>query len=317
MHALLRSAAIALALAPSVLLTGCMNLDGKAQRSFTGSDAKPTKLVIESRFLDVDLSVATADSVSVDALIVLQTSGGNETAEREIEKCTVHLDREGDTLYVRQGVKGENIGVWNWSGSGTLKIALPAGVPFLIDSASGDVHMTGNYGDVAAAVSVASGDVNADVAVTSFSLDSASGDGKLVFRAPLAALRCETASGDLTILAPSIAKSDVDAASGDIVIKGMAGPFKIATASGDVQLQFVDFPAIAAGAVSTASGDIAILLPAGAEPSGSIETASGSITLGVPGKETRGSATLSGSGAKIAASAASGDVRITTAPKAK
>jgi hypothetical protein len=316
MHALLRSASLALVLTPSLLLTGCLSLDGKAERAFTASEPKPVKLVIESRFLDIDLVAASGDTVGVSAKVTMRTTGGNETAEREIETCTVHVDREGDTLFIRQGRKGVNPSVMSWSGSGSLRVSLPAGVPFQIDSAAGDVHATGDYGRVPASIAVASGDVTGTFGVASLSVDSASGDTMVTILGALDSLKCDSASGDIAVKAPSIATGALDSASGDIDCSGAAGPFKLAAASGDIHLTFVAFPAEAITSVSSASGDILLLLPAGSEPSGSLSTASGSITLGVPGTKARGLATLTGSGAKITVSAASGDVKVTT-PQAK
>ncbi|MBL9118394.1 MAG: DUF4097 family beta strand repeat protein [Phycisphaerae bacterium] len=291
-------------------LTACIPLDGKAERSFTASEAKPSQLVIEARFLDVDLSVAKDAMVAIDAKVILKTNGGNETAEREIEKCVVRVEREGDTLYIRQGKKDERLSVSSYSGSGFLKVALPADVPFRISTASGNVAMNGDFGSVAAVLQVASGDVNGDLGVGSFVSESASGDTKVALRHPVTMVECDTASGDIAISAPSIAKAKLASASGDVSLRGMAGPLTISVASGDVDVTFVEFPASAVTAVETASGDIVIRLPSGAAPSGAITTASGEIKLGVPGTTSKRGATLTGSGAAITASAASGDVRI-------
>lgn len=311
----LSALATTLLLASPVALTACVPMDGKAERAFTASEAKPAKLVVESRFLDIDLSVATGSTVEIDAKVELKTSGGNETAEREIEKCTVSVSREGDTLYVRQGKRGEKIDAMSWSGRGSLKVALPKDVPFTIDSASGDIAAKGDFGAVPASFSVASGDISGSLAVASLTSEAASGDTELTFLSPLLSLDCDAASGDIDIQAPSIAKGTFEAASGDIDVRGMAGACKASAASGDVRITFVEFPASAASAVSTASGDITILLPEGAAPAGSISTASGSVNVTVPATKARGSATLTGSGAALSVSAASGSVSVSTAAK--
>jgi hypothetical protein len=295
------------------MLGGCLPLDGKAERAFSATEAKPVKLVVESRFLDIDLAAATGDEVAIKATITLRTSGGNETAEREIEKCLVHVDREGDTLRVRQGKRGEQIDASSWSGQGTLTLALPPGVTFAISSASGDVAMNGDFGAVAGSVSIASGDISGTLGVASLTTDAASGDANLRFLGPLTLLDCEAASGDIRMSAPRIARGSFEAASGDITIGGLAGPTTASVASGDVRLTFVELPADATVKVSSASGDVSILLPAGAAPGGTVSTASGSIELGVQGTKAKRSATLSGSVGKVEASTASGDVTIKSA----
>jgi DUF4097 and DUF4098 domain-containing protein YvlB len=299
------------ALAAIVLgLGGCIPLDGKAERAFAATEAKPMKLVVESRFLDIDLTAAPGEEVAIKATIELRTSGGNETAEREIEKCLVHVDREGDTLRVRQGKKGEQIDASSWSGRGTLSLALPPGVTFAISSASGDVAVQGDFGAVPGSISVASGDISGTLGVASFTTDAASGDSNLRFLGPLASLTCEAASGDIRVAAPSIANGSFEAASGDITITGLAGPTKASVASGDIALTFVELPADAEVTVSAASGDVKVLLPAGVEPGGSVSTASGSIQLGVPGSKAKRSASLTGTTGRVKASTASGDVTI-------
>jgi hypothetical protein len=300
----------------SLCLAGCLPLDGHAQRSFTTTEAKPSSLLIESRFLDVDVSVATGKEVTIEATIDLRTSGGDETAEREIEKCMVHVERDGDKLIVRQGKRNEQLGVSSWSGSGHIKLALPADVPFRIATASGDVRLQGDFGAVDANVSVASGDISGTFGAKAVTIKSASGDTKVVMQRPLDALECASASGDVEISGPSIAAGSFSTASGDLTVAGLVGGTKASTASGSIRLVFIEFPASAATMAETASGNIHIALPRGAQPSGSVSTASGDITLDVPGKVTKRGATFAGQGAKMQISTASGDVRVTTAKEA-
>lgn len=301
------------ALAASLLaLPGCLALDGHAERTFAAQEKAPASVVVESRFLDVRLTAAEAGDVDVDAHVVLETTGGNPTAEREIEKCLVRVEREGDVLYVRQGTKGERIGVSSWSGRGYVAVILPKGVPVTVTSASGDVNLRGDFGAVPIAIDVASGDVDGAFSAGRLSIDSASGDTRVAIEGTLAALECDTASGDIDVKAPSIAKATLSAASGDIAVRGLAGPCKASAASGDIQLVFVDYPAGAATSVETASGDILVLLPAQAAPSGSIETASGAIETTFPATKGRRGATFTGAGPALKASAASGDVKVLT-----
>ncbi len=307
----LRTLAAALLVLP---LGACLPLDGKADRAMTASEAKPTSLTINSRFCDVELSLATGETVSVDAKVHLETSGGNATAEREIEFVAVQVVREGDTLIIRQGpVGGDPSKPWSFSGSsagsGVIRVALPAGVPFVIKAASGDVTCNGDFGDIAATINTASGDIKTTLGAKSLSAEAASGDSTLKFLRPLQRLQWRGASGSLDAKGV-IAKADLNGASGDIVVDGLTGSCDASAASGSIRLVFSAFTAESVVSASAASGDIVIVLPADANPSGTMRTASGSMSAPMPMTTSRGTATLSGTIGTIKASAASGDVTI-------
>ncbi len=67
--------------------------------------------------------------------------------------------------------------------------------------------------------------------------------------------------------------------------------------------------------VKAASGDIVIRLPEGSKPSGTLRTASGEIHVNVSSEKGKHATVLTGDGAEIDVTAASGDVTVTTAPK--
>lgn len=299
-------------------LVACNPLKGKAERHLVTTEPTPASLEIVSRFLDVSVTVAPSDEVSIDASVYLEVSGTNEDAEREIEGVNVFVLRDGDKLVVRQGEEGKS---WSYSGSysarGTLAVKVPANVPFSVQTASGDVKLAGDFGAVALALSTASGDITvSDVGATSASIRTASGDGTLSFLRTLDRFAWTSASGDVRMNGGALDVS-AETASGDVRVSGIEGPISVSTASGDVIVGFAPCASLRAPTtrlrVSTASGDVRLELPSEVAPSGSITTASGDISVpqSMPHEKARRSMKLTGAGAAIECSTASGDVRIT------
>ncbi len=308
-----RSALVPGALVLSVALVplvGCMPLDGRAERNLSAKEPTPAALMIDSSFADVKLT-AGGSEVEVTASVVLETSGGNATAEKAVERAKVTVERDGSTLIVRQGEKGKPFSFsGNWKGQGSIVVRVPAGVPCTVATASGDCRIEGDFGPVPVLVRTASGDVGTSgFAAERVECSTASGDASFVVTKPLDAFTFSAASGDCK-LEGGARKLEAKTASGDLRLLGLAGTTVVSTASGDVRLVFVDFPASATLQVTTASGDVDIELPAGADPAGSITTGSGDVTSDIPVALRKGSAVLTGSGAPIDLTTASGDLRI-------
>ncbi|MFO0829896.1 MAG: DUF4097 family beta strand repeat-containing protein [Phycisphaerales bacterium] len=303
-------------------LAACLPLDGRAERHLVQNEPAPKSLEISSMFLDVDVALAATSEVGVRADVVLQTSGGNETAEREIEHVTVHVVRDGDKLVVRQGDANSS---WNFSGNhsgnGKISVTLPANIPLAIKTASGDVHMSGDFGATDVNIATASGDMALrGLGVNSLTVNTASGDAAIDVLRPLAKFRFEAASGDLGFKGGADAV-DVSTASGDVAVSGLRGPATVNTASGDVKLLWSDtasLPATTSIVISTASGDVGLTLPKGTDPAGSISTASGGIASEAPiqvaGRLGSSSGSFMGKGPTLRISTASGDVTIHLLP---
>jgi DUF4097 and DUF4098 domain-containing protein YvlB len=310
------SVAVAL-VAPAFLLAACVGLDGKAERHLVTTEPTPATLEISSRFCDITLGVATTNEVAIDASVFLETSGGNETAEREIEFVNVFVKREGDKLIVRQGQEGQN---WSFNGSysgrGKILVQVPANVAVNVQTASGDVSVQGDFGPIAATFSSASGDLSLrDVGFGSASLRTASGDATVKTLRPLTSFAWSAASGDLHY-AGGAGTTSAESASGDIRIEGVTGAFSGSTASGDLFVAFLPNAVFLDPATrlkaSTASGDVTFVLPGDVNPGGTISTASGSIAVGsgMTASVARRTAALGGPNATVEVRTASGDVTL-------
>ncbi|MBL9148991.1 MAG: DUF4097 family beta strand repeat protein [Phycisphaerae bacterium] len=313
----LRSFALAAFLAPALMLAACGVLDGKAERHLVTTEPAPASLEISSRFCDVTLGVATTNEVAIDASVFLETSGGNETAEREIEFVNVFVKRDGDKLIVRQGEEGQN---WSFKGSysgrGKIVVNVPANVPVSVSTASGDVTAKGDFGAINATFASASGDMSLrDIGLGSLTVRTASGDATIKTLRPVTTLNWAAASGDLQF-AGGASTTRAESASGDIHIEGVTGDFTGSAASGDLFVAFLPNAAFLNPGTrlkaSTASGDVTFVVPADVNPGGTISTASGSISLapGMAADVARRNATLKGANATVEISTASGDVTL-------
>ncbi|MDZ4831410.1 MAG: DUF4097 family beta strand repeat-containing protein [Phycisphaerae bacterium] len=315
---IIRSFSIAVTFSLAIPLTGCLALDGKAERHLVTTVPVPTTLEVESTFLDVDVTLATTNEVGIKADVVLETSGGNATAEREIEHVMVSVVRDGDRLIIRQGDPAKP---WRFSGSssgsGRIAITVPANVQLTFQTASGDVRLAGDFGPVACKLATASGDMTlTDLGVSTLAVGTASGDGRIAVLRSLDRFSWRAASGDLQFTGGAETVSAASA-SGNVVIDGIGGAATVGTASGDVRLGVIAGPALGASTpikIATASGDVSVTLPASAQPIGTITTVSGRISADQPVQSVArpGSnvATFSGNGVPLNIETASGDIAI-------
>lgn len=271
----------------------CAPISGHAERSFSASEPVPERFVVTTSFLDVEIVATPGPAVGIDGRVELRTSGGDEVAEREIEKVALRTERDGGTLAVRSGPtpgsgsESERID-GSWRGSGKVRIALPPAVPIEIRTASGDVTLRGDFGTAPLVVRTASGDLSVrDGGFASAELRTASGDAELRLSRPLATLAFEGASGDL-------------------LVDPLAGPATVRSASGDVRLALVALKAGERIAIDTASGDVTVTLAPGIAPRGGASTASGDFSISVPVALERRKAIFTGD-------ADAGELEITTA----
>jgi hypothetical protein len=288
---ILASCAVVVTLAGS----RCAPLTGFAERSFSATEPAPERLVVAISFLDVEIVATPGPTVAIEGRVELRTSGGNEVAEREIERVAVRSERDGGTLTVRTGPPDS---AWVYEGrrqgQGWLRIDLPPSIPIEIRTASGDVTLRGDFGDATLVVRTASGDLAVrEGGFGSAEIRTASGDADLRLARPLPHVAFEGASGDLSI-------------------DRLAGPASVRSASGDVRIALVALTAGQRVAVDTASGDVTLSLAPGLEPHGGASTASGDLSISVPVALERRKAIFTG-GADAGAleiSTRSGDIRV-------
>ncbi|MDZ4752966.1 MAG: DUF4097 family beta strand repeat-containing protein [Phycisphaerae bacterium] len=310
-HSLGRPALAALALS-SIALAGCFPLDGKASRTLSTVEAKPQAITISSQFCDVELTVSTGETVNVDAEVILETSGGNETAEREIELVKVNVVREGNTLIVRQGDPARTRSfTGTTSGSGHIRVALPAGVPFVISTASGAAKISGDFGAVEARITSASGDIGGTFGAKTLTTKTSSGDVDITLLAPVDTFEWSGASGSLHVKG-TIGDAKLSAASGSITAFGLTGSCDVDVASGDVHLIFAKFDGATNISARSASGSVWMEVPAGTAPAGTVSTASGDVKVELPFLAKSRGGTLTGTEGTLTVTTASGDITLRT-----
>lgn len=273
----------------------CAPLTGSAERSLSTSEPVPERLVVSVGFVDVEVVATAGSMVAIDGRVALRTSGGNEVAEREIERIALRAERDGGTLTVSTGPRDS---AWVYEGRregrGSVRIATPPSIPIEIRTASGDVTLRGDFGSASLVVGTASGDLSVrDGGFASAELRTASGDAELRLSRPIATLAFEGASGDL-------------------LVDRLSGPATVRSASGDVRLALVALKGGERIAISTASGDVTVTLAPGIEPRGGASTASGDVSISVPVALERRKAIFTGNAdaGELEISTASGDIRV-------
>jgi DUF4097 and DUF4098 domain-containing protein YvlB len=117
-----------------------------------------------------------------------------------------------------------------------VTVTVPRGSGCVIDTASGDIHCTGELDRLAA--NSASGDITAEQVTSKFDANTASGDvwldtsgpawaktvsGDVRIEHPTAGVNCQTVSGDVKLGAVASGEISVKTTSGDIVVAVAAG----------------------------------------------------------------------------------------------
>jgi DUF4097 and DUF4098 domain-containing protein YvlB len=227
--------------------------------------------------------------------VTVSLDAENKAGQRLLEETEVSF--EGRTLRVqtprRISIRGH--------ASLNLRVELPAGSSVRAETASADLFLVGDLGQVTG--KTASGDVEVDQVGGDADLHSASGD-----------VRLEDASGDVR----------VNTASGDVVIGGADGDIIVKTASGDVRLGRagqsatvnsasgdvrIEHLATGLADVTTVSGDITLMVARGTAVYLDVSTLTGDASSELdPGAAEEGEAALT-----ISCRSVSGDVRITRA----
>jgi len=177
------------------------------------------------------------------------------------------------------------------SGNITVEGELPGSRPLRLRSASGELELLGWAPEVEAR--------------------STSGDIRLRLAKPVEAVLVRTASGDVE-LTGGAKTLRCDTSSGELRAVGLLGSVGVATTSGDVSLSFDALPPEAEVRVSSTSGKVRLMLPAGTNPSGEVQSARGEIRSAYPGQTPgkRGRLLLGGPGPKLLVSTTSGRVEL-------
>ena len=227
---------------------------------------------ISEKFTNIEIDVAEEDISFIKC-----EEGESKVIFTHNAALKATIEVKGDTLVIKEkGVTSWTDFIGEDGDPRKLEIYLPAGEygeldidiasadvaidedfdfdVYDIDSASGDIRITG--GEPASIdINTASGSVNIlDVKVDKIDIDSASGDITLENVIAIS-IDIDTASGDVDLLMSDASSINIDTASGDVTGTLLSGKvFDVDTASGDI-----DVPSDGQGGkcdVDTASGDV-------------------------------------------------------------
>lgn len=196
--------------------------------------------------------------------------------------------------------------------SGDIEISKLTLAKARVITGSGDVQIAGAVLEKLD-VTTASGDIAVDgVVVESQNFTTASGDVDMQ-NVKSCKTNITTASGDLSCMSVTAERIDAKTASGDMDMKADAGQYHLVTASGDMNLLTEMVPEKVE--VTTASGDIALLMKKVEGAEVKVNSRSGDINISQKGnimEGRNGTVYTFGDGAcKISASTVSGDVDVT------
>ncbi len=173
---------------------------------------------------------------------------------------------------------------WNGGpsrGNVIWKLTVPSETEVEFSSASGDLSVSGLFGDVES--NTASGDVELSRMQGSMDIETASGNitiydskGELDFSAASGDIEADDITGEM----------ELSVASGDIDISDCKGIFDVSTASGDIDADGITMTAMAE--FSTASGDVDVQVAVTPEYDLEISTASGRSMLDLNGNAVKG-----------------------------
>lgn len=223
--------------------------------SYTFETPEPVDLRVSNPSGSVDVS--THDQPTTEITI--------EGDERSVNE-DVEVEQRGSQIRVKIEPRNR----WGNGHDYDVQIALPVHSDARVETASAEIHLGGEYGDVRG--NSASGEVHLDVA-NSVRLETASGEIHVEHARDDS--KFNSASGEIHIERCDGSKLEVSTASGEIHVGFAAGDLRANAASGDISAEEVygDFHA------AVASGDVHVdYLHAG---EARVETVSGDVDLGV------------------------------------
>jgi len=276
-------------------------------------------VAVEGSFHDVEVTVRPGDKVKVTVDMEISASTESKADELLLEYAPTYVEKDG-TLTIRSRRKS-TVG-FNWGFmklQGRIVVEMPSGLDLRLDTASGDVSLSGDLGKGKFSADVASGNVKVQGAAASIRVDAASGDFTGDLTGPAAAAEFDMASGDIVLNGP-VGSFKADTASGSVTVKGLTGPAVFSVASGDVSAEWTAVPPGAQITAESASGALKLAFPAGTAVAGMADTASGDVTSDFPGTLNKRGNTFSFTGGvdavQLKLDAASGDINVVKTGKA-
>jgi DUF4097 and DUF4098 domain-containing protein YvlB len=235
----------------------------------------------------------------IDFLEPVQSELRDLGVEVNMDKAASKVERSLERTLRRAGKHGFNVNIdlgnWSWRGGRDYYIKVPHNCDLSLRTSSGDLHITGVSGTLLCQTS--SGDLRLKDLGGTVLANSASGDVTIVGLEGKLAVR--TASGNIKTRDTNLDEVNVQ------------------TASGDVELDFVELPPRDINIVAV-SGDLTIYAPYDARFTLQTRTVSGSLSCGFPREKADYKASnkrettldINGGGNRIGVTSVSGDISI-------
>jgi len=240
--------------------------------------------------IDANLRSSSGDinvTVSDDQAIHVRLTATGAQARAKLDAAVIDFDAATNTLTVHTRTKAMSRQKFFEFARHDVNIfaSVPRASTLIVNTASGDLHASGEYRDVKAAS--ASGDLVIDSCTGSFQANVASGDVKV---------------GDVG------GRVDVNAVSGDVTVGPAIADVKVSMVSGDMDL-IVTAPLDAK--VHAVSGDVLIRFAPGLALDVNAKTISGKIDSQFALNGVSGGGDANEEGVTLNASTVSGDIRLT------
>jgi len=285
-----------------------------AERSLNQTTRYPCadgkQVVVDVTGLDVE--IRAADVAEIEITTELKISGvGAEKAERWIASRTPEIVDSDDRLQiVSKPGKSGFLGLGHFTSRSRLQILTPTRAVPDITTTAGSVRVKGDFPlATPLRLRTATGTLEFTGAAHSMDIRSASGDARLEVLRPFERLFARTSSGDIT-LSGGARDVEVDTATGNIWLANLSGSATVETSTGKIMLRWDRLNAEHEVNVRSASGRVNLTVPESIQPSGSLSTTGGAIRCELPGQtsDQGDSVTLEGSGPRIVAETASGEL---------
>ncbi|NNF07679.1 MAG: DUF4097 family beta strand repeat protein [Candidatus Eisenbacteria bacterium] len=249
----------------------------------------PGLVEVDASIHDIYITRGSGSEVVVKVTMEVKSSS-KEKAEDYIENHKPTYDQRGNDIIIDARSKKKN---WwkkfNWKkfeAKSRIDIEVPKGTELVLDTASGDLSVRADLGDVPVSCNTASGDIELDGSATNLRMGTASGDIDVSISNTAESMDLSTASGDIMVRG-STHEANISTASGTIEVDGLRGDANLSTASGDVVAAWDQVDTSNEIEISTASGDVDVYLPESIEIDGFASTVSGRIRSDFGGKSNK------------------------------
>ncbi len=241
-----------------------------------------TAVTVDVAFPDVTVTAGAGSAVRVT--VDLEAAGSSKKAAKVVGRYETGMAVEDGVLGIH--LKRRHRRWWGHDRiRGTVRLAVPAGLNVTVRTDSGSCTFRGDFGRASIDVRTDSGRVAFVGAAGRLAVNSATGGVALTLEGAPESVTAVTASAGIEIRGPA-GRLTVQSSSGAVVGSGLSGPTTVTTGSGAVRLSWRSLGGATPVKVTTDSGDVDLVFPAGSRLAGTVKTAAGGVRTDFPGNFT-------------------------------